>query len=280
MGALLAGHGLRCFVTFAEETPEIEADALVIDTESRHLPDDEAASRVLRALQSIRAERRFKKVDSTLRGPVEAEVRAFAGVRPVVFTPAYPAMGRTVRGGVLYVNGIEAGRTTGLPMHDASTDADLAVLVASQPGCAFAGSGGLGRAWVESLPRGTYVPPALSKPRRCLLVCGSRHEASREQAMQACAQGVPVLITPEQDADNPLAIAREAAQLEGPDLLIVFGGDTAHAVLRQLGITQVEAVRELLPGIPLSTARGMMIVTKAGGFGSPRIVDRILEQLQ
>jgi D-threonate/D-erythronate kinase len=258
---------------------------VVIDTESRHLAPGEAAAKVRQAVAWLRrwgASRLFKKVDSTLRGPVDAEVRAFAGDEPLVFTPAYPAMGRVVRDGKLYVHGAAEGESA-LPMDDAADELALRELVERQPDSAFAGSGGLGRAWVASLPEGTANPPHLPVPKRVLVVCGSRHPASREQAARARNIGVRVLTTPEASMDPAEAaesIAEEAVRLERPDLLIAFGGDTAYRVLRRLGLSSVTAVREVLSGIPLSTADGLAIVTKAGGFGTPDVVERILKELR
>jgi D-threonate/D-erythronate kinase len=285
MGALLAARGLRCLVCFGDLPAECDADAVAIDTESRHLPPEEAAVRVLHAVDWLRrwgASRLFKKIDSTLRGPVDAEVRAFAGDAPLVFTPAYPAMGRVVRDGKLYVHGAAEGASA-LPMEDAADESSLRDLVERQPDAAFAGSGGLGRAWAASLPQRSARAPHLPAPRRVLVVCGSRHPASREQAARARSTGVHVLTTPEASMDPAEAaesIAEEAVRLERPDLLIAFGGDTAYCVLRRLGLSSVIPVREVLPGIPLSTAEGLAIVTKAGGFGTPDIVERILKELR
>ena len=58
--------------------------------------------------RSMRAPLVFKKLDSTLRGPVAAEVRAAlegSGRRAAVVAPAFPAGGRTTRGGVQHVDG-------------------------------------------------------------------------------------------------------------------------------------------------------------------------------
>ena len=79
---------------------------LAIDADTRRLPRDEAASRtaaIYRAHQRP-GQRLYKKIDSTLRGNWAAEVaalRPFGGTALVA--PAHPALGRTVRGGNVYV---------------------------------------------------------------------------------------------------------------------------------------------------------------------------------
>ena len=59
----------------------------------------------------------------------------------------------------------------------------------------------------------------------------------------------------------------------------LWGSPRIVGELRKLGIDELWPVRELAPGIALSTAGGMMIVTKAGGFGGESIVAEILRQL-
>ena len=54
------------------------------------------------------------RIDSTLRGNISAELQALAHFYPdwrIAYAPAYPALGRTVRLGVLYVDGIAVAET-------------------------------------------------------------------------------------------------------------------------------------------------------------------------
>lgn len=84
----------------------------IITTESRNLSPAEAAAAVRRAVAPRRergARLLLKKIDSTLRGPVGAELAALgADLAPplVLVCPANPAAGRTVRDGVLLVEGV------------------------------------------------------------------------------------------------------------------------------------------------------------------------------
>lgn len=90
------------------------APVQVVDTESRALPAAEAARRVAEVPTRAPAPRFFKKVDSTLRGRVGAEVDALmraAGVASALLTPAFPALGRTVVERLLLVDGVPVTET-------------------------------------------------------------------------------------------------------------------------------------------------------------------------
>ncbi|MBE3596227.1 MAG: four-carbon acid sugar kinase family protein [Hydrogenibacillus sp.] len=64
------------------------------------------------------------------------------------------------------------------------------------------------------------------------------------------------------------AQAIENSELQG---VILTGGDTAKAVCKQLGVTGLELLQELEPGVPISRLAGqrsILTVTKAGAFGT------------
>jgi uncharacterized protein YgbK (DUF1537 family) len=73
-----------------------------------------AVARILSAQQARGNQLLFKKVDSTLRGPFAAEVRALIETLAaplVAVCPANPAVGRTVRDGLLLVRGMPVAET-------------------------------------------------------------------------------------------------------------------------------------------------------------------------
>ena len=94
-----------------------EADVVVVDTESRHIPAAEAKERVKSILSKFnKKEIRFfyKKTDSTLRGNLGSEVEGFMeglNINEVSFIPAFPSGKRTVKDGVLYVNNVKLAET-------------------------------------------------------------------------------------------------------------------------------------------------------------------------
>jgi uncharacterized protein YgbK (DUF1537 family) len=112
-GAAFADYGLCTDVLLdglaVKSHEQSTADILSIDADTRRLLPTEAA-RVQRAIwqQYYRdAHYFFKKIDSTLRGNVAAELAAIvpqAGV--AIVAPAFPSAGRTTQLGRLYVHGV------------------------------------------------------------------------------------------------------------------------------------------------------------------------------
>jgi uncharacterized protein YgbK (DUF1537 family) len=107
----------------------------VLDTESRSRGAAEAARRTREAVRSLRrwgADFLFKKIDSTLRGPLREEFEAFAPrpSDPVAFVPAFPRLGRTTRAGRLYVHGRPLHRTpfSRDPLHPVGSSSILRLL--------------------------------------------------------------------------------------------------------------------------------------------------------
>jgi uncharacterized protein YgbK (DUF1537 family) len=116
-GVQLARAGYRTAVAFRGSPipPTAGLDAVAVVTDSRALPENLAARRVVEAGRLVRDARIvFKKVDSTLRGPVAAELAATleaTGRKVAVVCPAFPHAGRTVRGGVLLVDDVPVHET-------------------------------------------------------------------------------------------------------------------------------------------------------------------------
>lgn len=84
------------------------AEVVAIDMDSRGCKPAEAASRHREALAIWQGHYRYlyKKVDSTLRGNVAAEIASLVDTAGMaIVAPAYPATGRTTRGGRQWLNG-------------------------------------------------------------------------------------------------------------------------------------------------------------------------------
>jgi D-threonate/D-erythronate kinase len=80
----------------------------IINTASRELAESEAVGRCRQAVRSLAGRVLFKKIDSTLRGHVGAEIEAVlqgSDYRKAVVCPAAPRQGRVVRGGQVFVEG-------------------------------------------------------------------------------------------------------------------------------------------------------------------------------
>ena len=115
-GVQLKRRGVPPCVFFSSDFTPSEA-SFVLDTESRALGPEEAAAAVRAGLKGVDLTafgRVMKKVDSTLRGSVAAEIKAvdeLYGSELVVFAPALPDLGRTTVGGVHLLKGIPITRT-------------------------------------------------------------------------------------------------------------------------------------------------------------------------
>jgi uncharacterized protein YgbK (DUF1537 family) len=92
--------------------------AIAVDTDSRHLAPDEAGQRVAQAIRHLQAagiDRFYKKIDSTLRGNIGAEIEAALDATQAshaIVCPAFPATGRTVVHGRVQVDGVDLMETS------------------------------------------------------------------------------------------------------------------------------------------------------------------------
>jgi uncharacterized protein YgbK (DUF1537 family) len=82
-------------------------------------------------------------------------------------------------------------------------------------------------------------------------------------------------------------LAKKAAAVlraERPDAVVIIGGDTAQAILDQLKIVELRPLGELFPGVPASEVllddRPLIVISKAGGFGTPDVLLRVREALK
>lgn len=113
-GGLLVSRGVASFVCVNHELLGFPAgyEAVVVNTESRHVEAAEAAIRVRNAALRGREEGIeyfYKKTDSTLRGNLGAELEAVlraTGAQVLPFVAAHPEVGRTTKNGIHFINGV------------------------------------------------------------------------------------------------------------------------------------------------------------------------------
>ena len=312
VGAKFATEGVASVILTEATLPGTEP-VMVIDTETRHLPPELAAARVTSVLRHAHkpgVRLIFKKTDSTLRGNIAAELEAlvrFYGVR-VVYAPAYPAMGRTVKGGRLYLNGVPLEQTgfakdplnpivdscvpTGI-FGDLEEDVQQAasrILKANPPSLA-AGTGALAEELARRMEIQRIAKPALPRIRSCLVMNGSLHDASARQ-IEHLAQDedwTVVQWTP-RAGQSPIDIAaengcriREALTRARFEAVLVCGGDTAYGMLKAVEFPPIRPVGEVVNGVPISImaigGRDIYLLTKAGGFGEIDMLTQIRKKL-
>jgi uncharacterized protein YgbK (DUF1537 family) len=119
--APFAGCGLetRILLDFAQasSTVGINAQVLSLTSESRHLSPPAADERVRNATRAALAGRPrvlLKKIDSTLRGNIPAEIMAAlraSGLRHALIAPAVPRHGRIMRAGEMFIDGVPLRQT-------------------------------------------------------------------------------------------------------------------------------------------------------------------------
>ena len=112
-GVQFAARGIKTRVVVGADAAltHRNADVLVVDTETRHLPAAkayEAVERLVRRAGHAGFAYLYKKTDSALRGNVGAELAALlnaSGSRQLAFLPAFPQMNRVTKNGVQYIDG-------------------------------------------------------------------------------------------------------------------------------------------------------------------------------
>jgi D-threonate/D-erythronate kinase len=192
----------------------------VVDTESRTLTAADAAERLTTVATGGRARQWFKKIDSTLRGPIGSEVDALmraTGTTSGVLCPALPAQRRVVLDRVLLVDGVPVAETAiGRDPHFPGGSSSVVELLRPQLDRALA--------WIpiDQLRAG---PEALAARVRRLA-------------------GTVIIADAETDADLE-AIAEAVLAVTPPPLLIGAAG-LARALALRLGLLGERA--ELPPG--------------------------------
>lgn len=319
-GAAFAGQGIPSRVTSDCGLDAPNTPVLVIDSETRHL----TASRAALVVRDIADRMRphdpwlvYKKTDSTLRGNIVAELQALHEAFPkrdLVYVPAHPAMGRTVRQGHLLVHGVPVHQTEFAadplnPVHDSRVPSQFGPVQAtvfdgeceedvraaarniasSNKPLLVAGPAAIGAALAEYLDLNRDPIRPFPRLDRCLIVNGSMHPASKRQIAAAresgSLKGGWQLFEPtvERTGMRRAKAIGEAVRsfLSGNSLdgIVVFGGDTAFGIHQALGSHAFEPYGEVLPGMPLSRSGGLYWITKAGGFGDPHVLCELRKRL-
>lgn len=210
--------GRRRGVAVAMDTAEgfDDAEVVALDLDTRWREAEDACVITRRAAQALHAGSKgdedgggplvFKKIDSTLRGHVFAELAETLALSPpgtlALVAPAFPAMGRTTLAGRIYVRGVPLEETETWRHSGFTGQADLAGMAA--------GSGlRATRVGLETIRRGT--------------------DALREELTQIAAGEAQVVVCDAvEDAD--LVTVAEAAFVLRPRPLLVGSAGLAHAL--------------------------------------------------
>jgi uncharacterized protein YgbK (DUF1537 family) len=327
--AELGGIGLRYGLETEISTvvpARPEADLLVIAADTRSKDVSAAVADMLEITRRVRElgpELVYKKTDSVLRGHVVAELKAHMevlGFKRALLVPANPALGRVVRDGHYFVNGV--------PVHETAfaTDPEFPVrssdvremlhgadVQVRRPGEEFSESeiivGEAGSVddlwdWAGRVEPGILLAgaagffSAILRRRRLpvLYVSGTTFDSSRKGLQRLYADGGPVLYMPvdleravELLRGGKLVVAEGAGGMSASELrtrmgrviskileqvkvgeLVIEGGSTAYAILKEAGLNRFVPEQELAQGVVRMRVRGGMLVTvKPGSYPWP-----------
>ncbi|PVZ15978.1 4-hydroxythreonine-4-phosphate dehydrogenase [Pseudomonas sp. URIL14HWK12:I9] len=191
----------RCAVALkAHEPLPAGADVVALDLDTRRMPPEAAAlehHRVL-AVPGHDSYGLYKKIDSTLRGNYAAEIAALSERGLALIAPAYPALGRTTRQGVQWLDGA--------PVHQSETWRNEGL----------AGSADL-------------VAALRAQGLRCAHLERSALAQASEHLRQALADGVQALIC-DASTDEDLAVIAAASAAHWQELFWVGSAGLAKAL--------------------------------------------------
>lgn len=288
---------------FVGEAMKSDADVITVTTRSREIPAKEARDRVAEIKTALEPGiRLFKKVDSRLKGNLEAELEALDFERAVVL-PGIPEFGRIVRNGKIEGFGVATPISISERLGSLADRCRYPDTLTSQdmryaadriaPDELMVGALSLAKAIA-----GDAETQPLSYPgRHVLMAIGSRDPITLEQVKHlraACPNlshhpapngivsadttrghdAITLLQAVAADVDvSPVkaanALANSLAKLAQPgDTILLSGGATAEAYFDQQGIHMLRFVGEALPGLPVAEFDGTFYITKSGGFGT------------
>lgn len=297
------------------------AEIVVVSTASRALAPEMAAQRVRSVAEQLQAARPsivFKKIDSRLKGNPAEESAALAralGLDRLLVAPAIPDQGRFTIDGKVCGYGVDtplavsprfASTDLAIEIADAASDEDLDRIVAGADWTSTlaVGARGLGAALARlhrGEPASHFAPDG-----ETLFAIGSRDPITERQiaalrrveihdaplgALASPVTRLPAVIRstgPFRAPDEAISTRFAAAVADGvattrPHTLVMSGGDTALAILDQLGVDLVFPEGEAAPGlpwflIPRKNHRSIRAVVKSGGFGDETALAALLPE--
>lgn len=193
----------------------------------------------------------------------------------------------------------------------ADLDRVVAGFLSKEQPCLLVGSSGVTSRLAFALPRRDNPLVARDTCHSFLYLVGSRSKRSLEQVSELekryfgsvysatngqlddlpDPEGPVCAIVAQQDSDcveQPNVVAARLAKTSAhylrsldPDVILVTGGDTALAFLRELNVPILEVCGNLMAGVPMSLlslgGQNKILLTKAGGFGSPQLFVDVAE---
>ncbi|WP_134679040.1 four-carbon acid sugar kinase family protein [Paracoccus ravus] len=290
-------------------------DILAVTTDSREIPPEAARLATAEVIAALPPVRIFKKVDSRLKGNIEAELSALdfeAGLA----APAIPEFGRIVQGGAVTGFGVDRpimvadclGRHAArVEIPDVTTTGEMRAVLERAGNALLIGARGLAEAlaaqmsataprMIESLPgrHGLFVlgsrdPITLAQVELLRDMPGvlwrgaenGRLSAALPEARRLVLQALPGT-SPASSEEVSAALAEAVAPLLQPGFgtALLSGGATAIACLRARGAEVLKVRGECLPGLVVADWQGVTVITKSGGFGDPACLTKLSAMIE
>jgi 4-hydroxythreonine-4-phosphate dehydrogenase len=248
--AACAGKGLSAVTALDGDGADPATDVLAVDLETRGMPVEAAQSAAARLTERFAAGRRsilFKKVDSTLRGHIVAEIAAILttlrqrspGRALAILAPAFPRLGRTTVDGRQRLHGRPLEESEIWQREQFGTSASLIERIADR-----------------GLAAG-LIPLAGIR----------RGEDAIGAAMQDFSGRCDVVVCDAEVESDLAAIARAALRLTGPVVWVGSAGLAGHLAAALLPLKR-DGSMPLPPGARRADAPFLFVV------GSPSLTSR------
>ena len=248
-GNEFAARGHPTTVAVGADGARPEEGVLVVNTDSRYLSGEDARRAVERAVRDAPSRTVYKKVDSTLRGNLVAEIEAAfdaSGGDLALVAPAFPAGGRLTACGYHLVEGALVTDTA------AGRDPDKPVSSAHIPTLLGGGRYEVDRVGAETVARGAdAVADAVRGAEGAMLACDAVHD------------------------DHLAALARGARRAERE---VVYVGSAGLAGALELGCEREPGAAsgvESVPDVDEPTDADDPRVLGIAGSASPATLDQL-----
>lgn len=265
-----------------------DAEVIAVDTDSRAIPPADAAAAaagVARQILPATPAWVFKKTDSVLRGNVRAEIEGIlceTGLSGALLVPANPSMGRVIRDGVYYLNGVSLAQTAFAsdPHHPRTSsvarellgesegrvdrivlpdvpDADALSRLAARLTAATLPAGGVEffRAVLASRAgrRSTPPEPARLIRRPTLIVCGSPQAWRDGRPIHCVRHGIDAMVLPKLSGARADWAKHVVSALNNTGCVMLATGDAPTDFPQQLARQLAEAAADVVRRSPISS---------------------------
>jgi uncharacterized protein YgbK (DUF1537 family) len=235
-----ASVGLTTVVTLDALHDQPDAQVIAADTDTRRLSPEQAAERTVAAFKALHkpGQRLYKKIDSTLRGNWAAEVAALQPLAGLaIVAPAFPATGRTLRGGQVFVNGQPLETTDTWKLENAGRSADV---------------------------QGMLVAAGLSTAKLDLDTLRGNPDALGQHFVELAQNGTQAVIVDAQTEADLLTLARMTATLDQA-LFWIGSGGLAREIARLPDFFEVPAQRAEIADSETNQAPILVLVGSLSG---------------